>query len=354
MKSIRTSYLTTRSVQTGMTLIEVLVALAILGLVFILTSSGIVQGLTVNRLQQDATNTQSKLRRITEVVSQELRSAVLGGVADFPVTSDSDGISFVLLSGGGGVTVLPRPGADWGNAENTLVHATDSTALQALVGKPAIMISGSGDALVINQVSSATSERVRHPGCKISMDYDPATRLYGIRTIGFTYDSNTQTLYQRIFDSTEVEELPFAFGLTEFSVGYEYTSRDETRLLSAPYRVDGNPQPTFKDGGDEFELSRLRLTLASGDDGGVIHEHVAYVELTGLGNSARPLSSITPCDDVGGGSGGEYGDPGDDDDGNEDDHGGDDEEDDDDEEEDDEENDPAPSCHWLARALGLC
>src|SRR5690554_5365804 len=94
-----------RHLNRGMTLVEMLIAMAILAVVLVITSSGIIQSLQVNRLAEDAANTQSKLRRISEVVSQELRSAVMGGLTDYPVQSGESSVSFALMSGDGGLPV---------------------------------------------------------------------------------------------------------------------------------------------------------------------------------------------------------------------------------------------------------
>lgn len=306
----------------GLTLVEMLVALAILGLVIALTSGGIVQSLMVNRLQEEATNTQSKMRRVTEVITQELRSAVLGGITNFPIASTDRSISFALLSGDGGVTVLPRPGESWWNSNNTLVYASDPSVLQDLVGHPAVMINGQGQALIIPEITGVpgTNDRVNHNNCEISIPYDPATRLYSARALTFQYVPDDQVLYQIVLDSSGAQSVPFAFDLADFAIAYEYSSVDDKVVLSAPYQDEnGNAQPTYEAAdGTTYELSRIRVTLATADEGGSVgRSYVSYVELTGLGDDARPVSSITVCDNEGsggvgpgpGGGGGGGGDP---------------------------------------------
>lgn len=312
-----------------MTLVEMLIALAILATVILVTSSGIVQGLLVNRMQEEATNTQSKLRRITEVVAQDLRSAVLGGITNFPVPATSNGISFALLSGDGGFTVLSD--GDFGVGEYTSVYSSDPDALNSLKDRPAVMLNGDGKAVVVPRVTDVTGSRIRHADCRITIGYDPATRVFSAMALGFDYDPDTKTLSQVLVDSDGQKSVPFAFGLSRFEIAYEYTGDDGTvDLRSIPWRdANGHPQPTFEAAGVDYELSRLRLTLATEPgDGELEREYVGYVELTGLGNSWRPVNSLTACGaplpgddpgdddgdpgDDGGGPGDDGGDPGDD------------------------------------------
>src|SRR5690606_36065657 len=165
--------------QHGMTMVEMLIAMAILGIVLLVTSSAIIQALQVNRLAEDATNTKSKLRRITEVISQELRSAVLGGLTNYPVNTSGSSISFALLSGDGGLPVFESPGQSWHTSVVTYVYASDDQARQDLVGAPAVIINGLGEAVVIDQITGAPGhDMVQHVNCQIPIDYTPNTRIY--------------------------------------------------------------------------------------------------------------------------------------------------------------------------------
>ena len=92
-------------ISNGFTLVEALIALAILGLVLGIAFAAISQGLRVQSGQEAATATQARLRRITEVFTQEIRSAVLGAVSNTPYTSGANSISFMLLDGGAGFQV---------------------------------------------------------------------------------------------------------------------------------------------------------------------------------------------------------------------------------------------------------
>ncbi len=311
----------------GMTLVEILIAMAILGIVLMLTSSGIVQSLQVNRLVDDSTNTQAKLRRITEVVSQELRSAVMGGLTDFPVTPSSSSISFALISGDGGLPVTTNP-----NSRRTGVFTSDPGTLSELVGSPALIIDGHGRAILISEIEGVSGSELVHNQCPIDFDHPVNTRVYGASALGFSYNADEETLYQLTLDAQGLNSVPFAFGLTRFQIAYEYgAGAGNTRVLEQPRFVGDVPQIEFTEDGTIYRLSRLRLTLASVAEGSDLErEYVSYVEMTGIGNDferQRTISEFVPCgtgvpEDPGGpgpgGPGGEDpgpggpGDPGDD------------------------------------------
>lgn len=297
--------------QHGMTMVEMLIAMAILGIVLLVTSSAIIQALQVNRLAEDATNTQSKLRRITEVISQELRSAVLGGLTNYPVNTSGSSISFALLSGDGGLPVFESPGQSWHNSVVTYVYASDDQARQDLVGAPAVIINGRGEAVVIDQITGAPGhDMVQHVNCQIPIDYTPNTRIYSASALGFEYDIDAQTLFQVTYDRHGESRVPFAFGLAGFDIAYEYDGgAGNVAVRSTPY-VDGNgvPQPRYEVAGVTYDLARLRVTLASEADGErTPREYVAYIELTGIGNDAqgpRFVNEVVPCNQNGGGNNG--------------------------------------------------
>lgn len=288
----------------GLTLVEMLIVMAILGIVLLVTSSGIIQALNVNRVAEDATNVQSKLRRVTEVISQELRAAVFGGMMNYPEVTGPASVSFALLSGDGGLPVVSDPSGN----EASDVFVSDGSALTAMVGRPAVMLNNSGDAVVIPTVTSAVGNtQLRHSGCPIGIDYDTNTRMFAATTLGFRYSPENETLYHSTVVNGNLVTVPFAFGLSRFDIQYEFSNVNGTVVRSSPPTNSfGEPQPVLLQGGERYDLSRLRLTLASAEaDGSSSREYVGYIELTGLGNelfdplaegTGRAASSITVCD----------------------------------------------------------
>jgi len=284
-----------------MTLVEMLIAMTVFAVVLLITSSGIVTALRVNRVQEDATSSQAKLRRIVEVQTQELRGAVMGAISDYPVRSDGDSISFGLLLGDRGITVENRPGASWGAANNTFVSPSDPSELDAFIGRPAVMVNGDEQALLIPVITGAPAgDRVSHNGCKISIPYVNHTRLYRVRATGIRYDPDDRTLYQVELDpdARELVETPIAFDMTEVVFRYEYASSDDTVVLDEPRR-DGDDRLLIRydEGGATYELARLQLTLGTeASEGRGQRTYVSHIEMRGRGNAYR-ISSPQLCDD---------------------------------------------------------
>lgn len=295
----------------GMTLLEMLIALVILSVVLLITTTTIVMGLRVNRVQEDATSSQAKLRRIVEVQTQELRGAVMGAISDYPVTSGPRAVSFGLLAGDGGLEVEDRPGVSWGTANNTFVYSSDPSVLDDFVGGPALMVNGNGESLLIPMITGApAADRLNHNGCKISIPYTQNTRLFRVSALGMRYDPDDRTLYQVELapDTGEIVEIPVAFDLTDTSFRYEYQSPSSVQILDSPRRdASGRPQIEYDDGGETYELARLQLVLATeAGEGRGVREYVSYVEMRGLGNDDR-VTAPALCEGGGTGSGGSGG-----------------------------------------------
>ena len=93
----------------GFTLIEMLISMAIFAVVAFLTMMVVTNALRYNAQQQATVAAQSKLRRVTEVIGQEVRSSVFGGVAHAPYNSNNTQLSIYLLDQGAGYTVVTEP-----------------------------------------------------------------------------------------------------------------------------------------------------------------------------------------------------------------------------------------------------
>jgi len=89
-----------RRLSSGMTLVELLVAMAVLGIILTVAYSAMVSSLRVQTDQEAITTSQAKLRRVVEVITQDLRSAVFGSITNQPFASNDRQISFALIAGG--------------------------------------------------------------------------------------------------------------------------------------------------------------------------------------------------------------------------------------------------------------
>jgi prepilin-type N-terminal cleavage/methylation domain-containing protein len=285
----------------GFTLLELLIAIAILALLIVIAYSAIVQGLRVQSSQEAATTTQARLRRVVEVFTQEMRSAVLGAVSDNPYASDSQTVSFTLLDGGAGfqvesidvasnrIEVISSNPADLGSANDQMmvVDAGGSAAIFTLASNP------QGSAPVFQLVPTGN-------GCFSGMSaFDTALSnrnalVFRVKTIGLRYDSASETLFMT--EGAE-EELPLAFDLAGFTLSYVYREGDGTlHVLDAPLRVGGDPARNAMIGGNAVELVRLQVELEGSGQavaGEVSRKYVGQVELAS--NQTFSIKAVSSC-----------------------------------------------------------
>ncbi len=202
---------------SGYSMVEMLVATAILGIVLAMASQGIVLSLKFHRNQQAVVTAQSKLRQVNAAISQELRSSALGGISDFPVVSNSQGISFMLLDGGTGYQVT--------NASNTtldfIADASDTSELGIAAQPEFLLVDSKGNAVVI---AYSTSTNLSSSGSNVfKLNYkncaDMLTGgdllLFPMQAVGFRYDASDKVLYR--VDGTNTE-FPLAFDLSSFVI----------------------------------------------------------------------------------------------------------------------------------------
>lgn len=288
---------------SGLSLLELLIALAILSVILGITYAAIVSSLRVQSSQEAATSSQAKLRRITEVFTQELRSAVLGAISNQPYSASASSVSFTLLDGGAGYQVLPHDSgnnASFQAASNVQIIATADSAAE-LEDSQALMVNANGEAVVFDvtttQLRGSNEWNVVHPGCANTIEYTPNTLLFKVRTIGLQFDATDSTIYQREGSS---QALPLAFDLSEFRIDYVYVDKADgsPRRETTPY-LDANGNParnvTLPDG-TELTLARLQLVVSSERPsliGPVTRSYAGQIELAS--NNTFNIQTVAPC-----------------------------------------------------------
>jgi hypothetical protein len=220
-----------------------------------MASSGIITVLKVHRAQEAAVNSQAKLRRVSEVVSQEIRGAVLGGIMNQPYASTATSISFALLDGGAGYPVQ--------SLTSSSVDIVSNTAPD-LAGKNVLMINKDGEAIMmgINTVQSLGSSwyRLIHGSCSNALSATTNMLLFKVNNVGFSYDHATDVLNYQLDGQT----FAAAFNITDFRLDYVYTQTDGTPVVQpAPLVIGAAPQKKGVIAGNDVELSRLQLVLST-------------------------------------------------------------------------------------------
>lgn len=292
-----------RRQMAGFTLIEALVAIAVLGLLITIAYGAIVQGLRIQSTQEAATSSQARLRRVTEVFTQELRSAVLGAVSDTPYASGNAAVSFTLLDGGAGYQVTQIDVAG-----NVLTAVAGSASDLALGGEQMMLVDAGGQAVIFTLSATPTSAgsgryRVSPSGsdCFDSMTAysgigNRNALLFKVKTLGISYDAGAETL---LFTEGGATERPLAFELSDVAIQYVYreVNSGDLHIEDAPLREDGNPARSASLAGEPVELARLQIALASQGralGGDVTRNYVSQVELAA--NPSFSIKAVATCE----------------------------------------------------------
>jgi len=283
----------------GFTLVEALIALGILAIVLAVTYGAISQGLRVQSGQEAATASQARLRRITEVFTQEIRSAVLGAVSNTPYTSGANAVSFTLLDGGAGFQVTSIDGSS--NNVNVVASQADigpkGTQLMLVdAGGQAVLFnvqsntSGSGGTRLVSAAASSCFTGL----AATAVGANRNSLLFRVKTLGLSYDGS-DTLYQR---ERNGDPQPLAFNLSAVNITYVYRAQNSSNLysLTSPLLDNGMPTRNGVYSGEPVELVRLQLELASEVQslgGTVARSYVSQVELGS--NPSFSIKAVKSC-----------------------------------------------------------
>lgn len=291
----------------GITLTELLIAITIFSTVIAISSGGIVNGLKGHRTQEATSDVQAKLRRVTEIVTQQMRGAVFGSITTEPYDSDNSGVSFVLLNGSGGYPVIPHDSGgnkSFENAANLQILANVNNVDElGLKDKQALMINNLGQAVVFNVntvVKNGNEYKVRvvHPGCGNTITYTPNTILFGnLNTIGISYDADSKTLFRQTNSGTPV---PLAYDISKFQVEYVYKNQTGGFVIEpTPYKdTAGVPLKKTTQAGTELVLNGLRMTIEAQDPSKKItRSYTNQVELVDISTDRqiRSIRGVTVC-----------------------------------------------------------
>lgn len=260
----------------GLTLLEILVALFVFGIVAAIATSGITRALQVQAVNEAATSAQAKLRRITEVFTQELRSAVLGGLTSAPYSSGSNQISFLLLDGGAGYQVINKNGGNFSSRTHVDLAPFGSISdVRYLEGRQVLVVNADGEAVVATigangasqhtNGSGVTSYRLAYTGsgCQNRIQFTDNTLLLSVRSLGFSYSADDQTLYQREGGGDPV---PMAFDMDGLELEYVYVQSDGTPVVrTTPLTEDGHPLRSGTISGEPVTLARVQMVVSTSE-----------------------------------------------------------------------------------------
>jgi hypothetical protein len=233
----------------------------------------VTQALQYNAKQQATVAAQSKLRRVTEVIGQEVRSSVFGGVAHSPYTSNDKQLSFYLLEQGSGYTVASEALFEGLSSFNILTENEPTLNEIILVdsyGDPKATpeVRPSATIFPVSGIASAGTDtwRINHASCTNGVKHNRYLQAFGVHSLGFRLDAASKTLML----SEDGVESPMAFGITKFEIYYIYTKQsggterqptpfiDDITKLPAKIYTTKAPAPA-----ETYLLSELQITVST-------------------------------------------------------------------------------------------
>lgn len=275
---------------SGLSLVEVLIALAVFATVMALAYGAIVNGLSTHSNQEATVGAQAKLRRIVEVVSQDIRSAVFGSILDTPYTSDTRSVSFLLLTGGAGYAL-----EEYSMGASQVNILSSSTA--DLVDRPVLVVNqvGVGVLARVTHVTNQSGTRRLTLNCGVAVPHTTNTLMFEVGYLGISYDAGRQEIDIRTTDAPDAT--PLAFDITDFRVDFIYTADGEEPIVQAePHRVGTVLEPTMDVGGTRYDLGRLQFVVSTeAESMGRTRTHSYSAQVDLLGNQDFMIRELTSC-----------------------------------------------------------
>ncbi len=290
----------------GLSMIEMLIALAIFATVFALSSKGIITGIQGQALQDDIASTQSRLRRVSEVITQQLRGTVFGSISSLPYLPGENDISFAVLDGSGGFQVLPDtsdPNVVKISNINILASSVTNAASLGLTNQQALIINDPGILIgfTVNNVQSAGGTyqlKVSNASCSQTLTHSDNTLLFKGNLVGLHFDKDKKILYRKVGAN---EPAPLAYNISDFKIRYIYKSATGDSITrTTPYFINGQAVNQGIADGSEKTLFRIEVFLSAEQDtaqGKLTRSYSSQIDLADSSKSTRirRISGVSVC-----------------------------------------------------------
>lgn len=286
----------------GFSFIELLLALAILIAIMGLAYTAVVQIMRMQLDQEAITSAQTRMRRVVEIMTQDLRSMLYGGLANNPYVSSTSAISFAVLDGGAGYQVLPSGSpSNFQTASSLSVVSFAPDAARAGIepGNRVLMINGTGRGVFLSVASFNNSSGnlwlLTHSGCTNTITFSPGnTLLYRVQAVGYQYNASNRILSRQVNNEPAN---PVAFNITRFEIRYVYRDGAGAEAINpSGYNSTGSPAQQFSSGGQTYTLHRIGLVLATTEPSlgrSIERTYTSQVELPN--SNSVPLQEVVPC-----------------------------------------------------------
>ncbi len=249
----------------GLTILELLLALAVLVIVMAFAFNTSIQGLQLNQSNEAISTAQNKARRVLEVLSQDLRTAAFAIVTHTPFDTSPTSISFAQVAGGAGYSVSAVAGSAL-----TLVSNSATLATEIPVDSRLVVLDGNGSAVITRTSSLPVPSGLNLFSLTTTCNNLPVsatseTLAAVVNLMGYSYDAANQKLIYRVQGDAAPTDV--AFDISNFRIDYVYQRRTSSTISEernpTGYLVSGRVQPYFTSSGAEFSLRRVQFTLGT-------------------------------------------------------------------------------------------
>lgn len=286
---------------TGVSLVEVLIALAVFSVILVIAYMAINGSLQAQSDSEAITSAQGRLRRVTEVLTQDLRSAVFGSIVNEPYSSTDSQVSILMLTGAAGYAVMP-PESINGFPDARYVEVQGANAAD-LTGSEVVMINSKSRNGVVLPITSVTSGSIHgtyrlHHNCRNTITYDRNNLLvFAVQSTGVRFDRDAQMLRTA---TGGLEEAPLAFDISDFQIEYIYTAPGEMpQIHAAPIvnEASGVPVRNYQDGaGTLWTLTRLHFSVSALAEGSRVNRNETVAAQVDLSRAEHyQVEEIVPC-----------------------------------------------------------
>jgi len=248
---------------SAFTILEFLVALAVFVIVLVMAYSASTQTLQINRDNEAISSAQAKIRRVLEVLSQDLRSSALGIVTNAPYGSNTTGVSYAQLKRGAGYSVSAISGSTF----NIVSTSTSTEIAQDFPNNTRLVIVDNNGSAVVTRATAAPSSagsntyQITTSCNNLGIALTSETLAFPVNLQGYSYDSTGKKLvYMQQGDASATDA---AYDITNFRIDYVYASSTGLEVRNPTgYLSGGNIQIQFTNGAT-YSLRRLQFVLST-------------------------------------------------------------------------------------------
>lgn len=213
--------------------------MGLLGVILAVVLSSAFDALSMQSRTERDVSLDAGLRRVTQIITQDIRNTAFGLLTDTPYPSTASAISLLLPHSG----AVHPVGAGTGTfkSSGSTVLFTPLTFSWPAGTRFALLNAAQDTATVLTLSAGATgatgTATLPHTQPNTVCHTDGSTFAQQVQVVGYTYDAASQMLSRQVTDNQGTRTVPLAYGVSAFSLAYIDTSGTSHTTLAAL----GNP-----------------------------------------------------------------------------------------------------------------